>query len=44
MRDFAWMLRKHQEGVLNYFAMPITNGIVEGLNNKADDVPVIVGG
>ena len=35
MRDFAWLLRNHEEGVLNYFDMPITNGIVEGLNNKA---------
>jgi transposase len=35
MRDFAWLLRKHQDGVLNYFRMPITNGVVEGLNNKA---------
>jgi len=35
MRDFAWLLRNHQEGVLNYFKMRITNGIVEGLNNKA---------
>src|SRR3990172_9210842 len=35
MRDFAWLLRNHQDGVLNYFRMPITNGVVEGLNNKA---------
>lgn len=35
MRDFAWLLRNHQDGVLNYFTMPITNGVVEGLNNKA---------
>lgn len=35
MRDSAWLLRNHQEGVLNYFKMRITNGIVEGLNNKA---------
>jgi len=35
LRDFAWMLRRHQEGLLNYFRMPIDNGIVEGLNNKA---------
>jgi len=25
----------HQDGVLNYFTMPITDGAVEGLNNKA---------
>lgn len=32
MRDFAWLLRNHQDEVLNYFKMKITNGIVEGLN------------
>ena len=35
LRDFAWMLRRHQEDLLNYFNMPISNGTVEGLNNKA---------
>ena len=35
MRDFAWMLRRHQTDLLNYFKMPIDNGSVEGLNNKA---------
>ncbi len=35
MRDFAWMLRRHQDDILNYFKMPIHNGTVEGLNNKA---------
>ena len=35
LRDFAWMLRRHQEALLNYFNMPISNGTVEGLNNKA---------
>jgi transposase len=35
LRDFAWMLRRHQDGLLNYFRLPIDNGIVEGLNNKA---------
>lgn len=35
MRDFAWMVRRHEEGILNYFKVPISNGIVEGLNNKA---------
>jgi len=35
MRDFAWMLRRHQQGLLNYFNMPIHNGTVEGPNNKA---------
>jgi transposase len=35
MRDFAWMLRRHQEDILNYFDLPIDNGAVEGMNNKA---------
>jgi len=29
------MLRRHQQGMMNYFNMPIHNGTVEGLNNKA---------
>lgn len=35
MRDFAWMVRRHEDGILNYFKIPLSNGIVEGLNNKA---------
>ena len=35
MRDFAWMLRRHEKGILNYFRVPIDSGTVEGLNNKA---------
>ena len=35
LREFAWMLRRHQEDLMNYFRMPIHNGTVEGLNNKA---------
>ena len=34
MRDFAW-LRRHQQGLMNYFTVLIRNGPVEGLNNKA---------
>ena len=34
-RDFAWMLRRHQEDILNYFKVRIDNGAVEALNNKA---------
>ena len=34
MRDVAWMLRRHEEGILNYFRVPIDNGTVEGLNNQ----------
>lgn len=35
MWDFAWMVRRHEDDILNYFRMPINNGTVEGLNNKA---------
>jgi len=35
MRDFAWTLRRHEEDILNYFDVPISNGAVEGMNNKA---------
>jgi len=35
VREFAWMVRRHEEDILNYFRMPIDNGTVEGLNNKA---------
>jgi transposase len=38
LRDFARMLRKHQEGIMNYFKCRITNGITEGMNNKAKTV------
>jgi len=37
MRDFAWLLRNYQDGVLNYFKMKVTNGIVEGLNYIASN-------
>jgi len=35
MRDFAWMIKRHQDDILNYFKVLIDNGTVEGLNNKA---------
>ncbi len=35
MRDFAWLVRRHEDDILNSFRMPIDNGTVEGLNNKA---------
>jgi len=35
MRDFAWLLRRHLEDIVSYFKLPISNGAVEGLNNKA---------
>jgi transposase len=35
LRDFAWMIRRHQKNILSYFKVPIDNGCVEALNNKA---------
>jgi transposase len=35
MRDFAWMVRRHQDDILSYFKVRIDNGAVEALNNKA---------
>lgn len=36
MRDFAWLLRRHEENILSYFTVPIDNRSVDGLNNKAN--------
>jgi transposase len=35
MQEVADLLWRHEENILTYFDMPISNGIVEGLNNKA---------
>lgn len=35
MQDFALLLKRHEENILTYFDLPISNGAVEGLNNKA---------
>ena len=35
MCNFASMVHRHEDDVLNYFKMPIDNGTVEGLNNEA---------
>jgi transposase len=35
IRDFAWMIRRHEENILSHFKLPIHNGTVEGFNNKA---------
>jgi transposase len=35
IRDFAWMIQRHQDDILNYFKARIDNGAVEALNNKA---------
>lgn len=38
MRKFAWLVRRHEKGMLAYFKLRITNASVEGLNNKAKGV------
>ncbi len=35
MRDFASMVRRHEDDIFNYFNMLIDNGTVEGLNHQA---------
>jgi hypothetical protein len=35
LREFAWMLRDHEDGVLAYFDHRIDNGAVEAMNNNA---------
>jgi transposase len=35
LRDFAWMLRRHEEGILAYVDLRIDNGSVEAMNNNA---------
>ncbi len=34
MRDFANTLRRHAIGILAYYDCPISNGPLEGINNK----------
>jgi len=38
MRKFAWMVRKHEEGILSYCEHPVSNGVVEAMNNNAKAV------
>jgi transposase len=38
MRNFAWTLRNHQEGVLAWFLVPLDNGATEAMNNNAKAV------
>jgi transposase len=35
MRDFAWMVKRHKEGILNHYRARVTNASVEGMNRKA---------
>ena len=34
LRDFAWMLRRHEYGILAYFDVRIHNGLTEAMNNN----------
>ena len=34
LRDFAYLLRRHEEGILAWTRLRISNGTVEGMNNK----------
>jgi transposase len=38
LRNFAWMLKRYEEGILNWFEVPINNGAVEAMNNNAKAV------
>ena len=38
LRDFAWMLRRHEEDILSWFDLPIDNGSVEAMNNNAKEI------
>lgn len=38
MRKFAWLVRKHEEGILGWFDAPINNGAVEAMNNNAKSI------
>jgi transposase len=38
MRDFAWMLRRHEDGLLSYFDLRLDNGAVEAMNNVAKSI------
>jgi len=35
IRNFAWMLRRHEDDILSWFDCPIDNGATEAMNNKA---------
>jgi transposase len=35
LQDFALLLKRHEENILSYFDMPISNYVVEGPNKKA---------
>ena len=38
LRRFAWLVRRHEEGILAWIDLRISNGALEGLNNKIKTV------
>jgi len=38
LRDFAWLLRRHQDGILAWIGLRISNGALEGMNTKIQAV------
>jgi len=34
LRDFAWLVRRHEDGLLAWIDLRISNGALEGMNNK----------
>lgn len=38
LRDFAWLLRRHADGVLAWFDVPLDNGATEAMNNNAKSI------
>ncbi|MGB9743627.1 MAG: transposase, partial [Minisyncoccales bacterium] len=38
LRDFAYLLRRHEEGIVAWTRLRISNGALEGMNNKIKSV------
>lgn len=38
IRNFAWLLRHHEDGILAWFELPLTNGATEAMNNNAKTI------
>jgi transposase len=38
LRDFAWRVKRHIDGILAWFDLPLSNGVVEALNNTAKTI------
>jgi transposase len=44
MQEFASLLRRHRDGVLAHFELPIDNGLVEAMNASAKAISMRAGG